>query len=408
MPLHALVLEQIQEIRAFLDAPGTRLMCLRRAGEMERVAGKLLASLDSQPDNPHALIPLEAKFESEPQYAGELARELFGQLDPMRAELNSLAVDLPPAQSACSASEFAEVAARIAESLPDAIGALALVLAPASVTNEADFADFVLNLTNGVESPRVKLIVFDRSIDPMIPGVRIAGSPRVVTQQVQLAPERIELEVLKDLTKGLLPPAELRQYALMAGAFASARKDYEKAEQHQQQALEAAREEGSPAAEASVLYNLGNTNLSQGKLQNAEDYLFEAAQLALAHDVTPLAAMALTNLGVTLQRQARGDEAIEVFAAARGMFKAANNRPGEAHVLDCQASVLAASGDHSGAEECWLAALRLYESISAPALLDVSQAGREDILGKLGRFYEHIGDTAKARGISELAGSAHG
>jgi len=92
-------------------------------------------------------------------------------------------------------------------------------------------------------------------------------------------------------------------------------------------------------------------------------------------------------------------EAMESFNTACLTFQAINNSPGAAYSLDCKASVLAKAGHNRGAEEAWLRALALYDSIESDTLRDVRDCGRKDILGKLHRFFTQTGQPHKMRYI---------
>jgi tetratricopeptide (TPR) repeat protein len=98
--------------------------------------------------------------------------------------------------------------------------------------------------------------------------------------------------------------------------------------------------------------------------------------------------MTLTNLGIALSRRGYMAEALESFEMACRTFHAIKNATGAAYSLDCKAAVLAKAGHTREAEEAWLRALALYDSIESDTLREVRDAGRKDILSKLNRFFK--------------------
>jgi tetratricopeptide (TPR) repeat protein len=183
----------------------------------------------------------------------------------------------------------------------------------------------------------------------------------------------------------------------MLGTFAAARKETEPAMALQREALAMAESDGGSIDRANAHYNLGNTHLDLEEFEAAEEHFAAAATIAVEAQLTPTLAMALTNLGVALQRQGRIDEALAMFDAARRNFQAVRNPPGEAHVLDCKAKVFELTGHDDEAEAAWLEARTVYEGITGSFLKDVRAGGLRDIQGKLDDFYARTGRARPAR-----------
>jgi tetratricopeptide (TPR) repeat protein len=408
MPLSTAFEEKLDEIRTFIESGPQRLMAIQHDEDLRQPLLKMLLGLEDDPDYPHILVYSDLSYEHSDQYLEELLVELSSGNEELRDELAGADINLPsvpamPPRKDRPPEVPAEVLASyqtdVAECLPDTIGSVVLVLEPQEVDQEEEFAWAILTLASSTESEWAKYIVLDRREDPML--ANLEEVPDLATSvQFYISPPEIEERVNADLANGNLSPLERRQYTLMAGAFAASGGRPEEAEEHQLAALEMADEEGSPEEQANILYNLGNNYLEQERHEEAEDAYLKSANICLEHEVNPLLALVLTNLGVDLFHLRRIDQSLESFDVARRTFKALNNPPGEAHALDNKARVLHAEGRLEEAEETWKEALEIYDGISAPHLQDVRQGGREDIIDKLMRFYEKTNQKEKRAALA--------
>ena len=95
--------------------------------------------------------------------------------------------------------------------------------------------------------------------------------------------------------------------------------------------------------------------------------------------------MTYANLGVALHRLGRFDEAFGALRVASNYFRAQGNRPGEAFVCDNLATMHLELGRREDAVRVWRYALGLYDGITNPALADVREGGRADLVAKLKR-----------------------
>jgi tetratricopeptide (TPR) repeat protein len=205
-------------------------------------------------------------------------------------------------------------------------------------------------------------------------------------QTFHIAPEEIESQAKADLTRDNLDPAERRQYLALLGGFAYARRQYDDAQKHQQEWLDAVGPDGAPSETANACYNLGNTQLARKDYEAAEATYGKALDLALDHNLGALAPMVLTNLGVTLYRQNRLEHALDAFTVARQTCQAQGLRPAEAHVLDCLARTHEAGGKLEEAGAAWNEALAVYDSMTSETFAQVRDGGRADIIEKLERL----------------------
>jgi tetratricopeptide (TPR) repeat protein len=137
---------------------------------------------------------------------------------------------------------------------------------------------------------------------------------------------------------------------------------------------------------ALALYNLGNTLIAAERPEEAVEVLAHAADGCCHHELDQLAPLVYTNLGIALHRAGAIDLAYRSLKVARDMFQAQGSLPSEAHVCDCLATIYFERGRRAEAERAWRYAVELYDRITNPALQDVRQGGRADILLKLDRL----------------------
>ena len=178
----------------------------------------------------------------------------------------------------------------------------------------------------------------------------------------------------------------------MAAAAAFANKDYPKALALQQGLLNDALAVGTPAEQAMAAYGLGNTLLAAGQAEAAAETFMQACQLCSEHGLNELAPMAYTNLGVSLHRLGAFDQAFAALRVASTFYRAQGNLPGEAFVCDNLALIYQELGRTADAEKVWRYALGRYESITNPAMAEVREAGKADVLAKLERLGADSGD----------------
>jgi tetratricopeptide (TPR) repeat protein len=217
-----------------------------------------------------------------------------------------------------------------------------------------------------------------------------------------MPPEAIEQKLRQQAQEpaSVDPLRHRRTLGVLAG-FAFSNKNYDEAARWQGEWAALAEAGGAPAEAASAHYNLGNTLLEKGDLVKAEEHYLKSCELCLEHAVNGVLPLALTNLGVTLFRQTRIEEALESLRAAHRNFRAQNHKPGEAFVFDTLASAYYDQQRHDEAERAWLLALKVYTGITSDAFADLRQSGCDDITAKLERFYEATGRPSRLpRGVT--------
>jgi hypothetical protein len=401
MPLKDLFHNQVDQVRAFLDDQKRTMHIVQHDPDLKPLLHKLLTVLESDDACPHLLWGTVTAFHNPSQYFRDVLKELIAANESQRAELADVGIDLAPPLSdgywAATPDQFIEYISRVADSLPDLVGAYALVIDPETVDHVHGYKEALRFLASHTRSKRVKYLVLDQRSKPLLRGFD-RYSDRISVQVFRLAPEEIERQVKDDLNdNGALSPIERRQYTAMLGAFAFARREYDEAERRQRDVLRQSWEAGDAGEQAIAYYNLGNTYLSAEEPELAEECYRKAGELCLETQSDPLLAMTLTNLGIALSRQGNIAEAIASFETARRTFHAIHHETGAAYSLDCQASVLAKAGRNREAEEAWRRALAIYDNIESDTLRNIRDSGRKDILGKLHRFFKQTKQPHKIR-----------
>jgi tetratricopeptide (TPR) repeat protein len=124
-------------------------------------------------------------------------------------------------------------------------------------------------------------------------------------------------------------------------------------------ALDAARRDGDPEAEAHALAGVGVAHLQMGRMDVGTDVI--RAALALFRQIGDPAgqAFALRNLGGAAERQGRQAEAIEFFQEALGLTRQAGDRTGEATNLAVLGDALERAGRYDEAVDYCEQALSL-------------------------------------------------
>lgn len=406
MPLAAYFEEQLEQLRVFLEFPGTCTRILRHDPDMQEMLLRLLAGFDRQDDNPHVMLLHTTPFHDEEQYCTALLETL------------QVACDLPdwPAGAALAAQtrggrplagaavRFARLAAHTAERLPrHCLGSLAHILLPDRIDDMAGFAATAAFLAKHTSSPWCKYILFDDRTNPRL--ATLGGRPpRVSIQTFHLSPEDIERRLSDKLSTQSMAAAEQLRYAAMLAGFHFARREFAQAAALQRTSIEAARRAEAPRDEATGWYNVGNTHLAAEEFAEAEACYGKAVDLCLSEQLDNLLAMVLTNLGVALQHQHRDEEAVASFAAARKLFRARNDRPGEGYLLEAQGQALQATGHPDDAERRWLEAIDVYEGISSDNFATLRTNSQDNVHDRLRRLYDQTGQREKLAALPEPAG----
>lgn len=407
MPLGTYFDEQVKEIRKFMETPGETVRIIRHEPDSDRIIQKLLVAIDEDEDCPACMVNTKEPFDDAQEFFAKSLARIAEQNEEHRQDLEEARVILPeiPKPSDQNAKAFCKYVSTLAERLPDWVAGYVVLIQPTNVADEKVFKKAVEYIANSTESEWAKYLVFDRRNSPMLEGLE-EEHEKIGAQEIHLSPEEIEKRVKEDLESGNLTPKEKRSYTSMTGSFAFSNRKYDEAEKIQKDAIVTAREEGEASEHANALYNLANTYLAQNKLVEAEDTYVETVEVAAAAEIHPMSAMALTNLGVTLQRQGRMEEAIEAFDAAKKMFASLQHRPGEIHVLDNKAASYAAEKQNDEAEATWMEAIELADSIKAPQFKKLRSAALEDLTTKLKRFYKATGQSQKTSKLRSFEGAS--
>jgi tetratricopeptide (TPR) repeat protein len=358
--------------------------------DMKPLLMKMLAGLDADDSSPHLMACSEVPFETEAQYFEALLAELAADVAKWERPLKATGYEFhlwPEDLGFFPAHErFVTYAGALADSFPEQFGSFVLILAPDAIADPAGFRKAIEYLAANTPSTWMKYLVIDERQKPVLDKID-EQSPAIWHQTFHIAPEEIEAEAKADLAKGIgLTPHEVRQYTALVASCAFARREYDEALRLQQQWLELAAKEGAPADVANACYNLGNTQVAKGDLAAAEETYGRALDLALDHNVAALLPMVLTNLGVTLYRQGRLDQAVQSFQIAREHCQAQDLRPTEAHVLDCMGRTFEAGGQKDEAARCWNEALVVYDGMSSETFAAAREGGKAPILEQLERL----------------------
>jgi tetratricopeptide (TPR) repeat protein len=390
MALKSFFTDQIETLKDFLIHRQQTLHCVRVEPDMRPLLIKILQGLDRDPQCPHLMLWSEVPFDNRRQYFEALRQELTEDLRQWERPLKAAGFVFRPGpeqpRGRVPEAKFLAHAAALADALPPSVGSLVFVLAPERVGDAEGYRAAARFLAEETPTRWLKYLVIDGRKQPALAGIE-GESPRAGVQDFHITPEEIESRTRADLERGFgLSPAEKRQYMALLAGFAFARKEYDDALRLQKRWLEMLGADDPAAEAANAHYNLGNTHLARKEYPAAEEAFGKALEIALDRQVDGLVPVVLTNLGVTLFRQGRREQALESFRVAREACKAQNMRPVEAHVLDCQAMTHEADGQPAEAERCWKEALAVYDEMSAETFLAAREKGRADILEKLDRL----------------------
>ncbi|MBN2701071.1 MAG: tetratricopeptide repeat protein [Methylothermaceae bacterium] len=407
MSLKSYFPEQFDELKAFLISDTEVMRRVLIDPEMKPLLIKALGRMEESEEFPHAFALCEAGFENPESYFDGLSTIVAQSLEQNASVLSDWGVNLATAsnsrQPVKPAEKFIDLASTFADSLPDSIGSLVFILDPEAVTDPDAYRRTMLALAKQVESRWLKFVVFDSRTQPLLDGIE-SENPEIGAQIFYLSPEEIEQRVTQDLqSPNGLVPAERRQYKGLLAGFAFANKDYERAETLQRAWIAEAEREGEPSELANAYYNLGNTLLSKKDFPAATAIFCKACEICVEHKVYAVAPFAYTNLGISLHRQDDFEQAFTALKVARDMFKAQNQRPGEAYVVDCLAQMYALDGRREEAAKAWRYALSIYEGITSPTFNDLREHGQEDIRAKLKRLGMDEGPAGVPREQGSLA-----
>jgi tetratricopeptide (TPR) repeat protein len=390
MSLKSFFSEQYQQLTAFLMSATETVHCVRIDDELKPLFLKMLAKLEEDPEVPHLFMMCSSRFEDPLTYFRDLLATLSTAREDSAPALAQHGITLAAAPrldpSLPAPARFVTDASALSDRLPDHIGSLVLVVDPAEVTEPPTYRRSITYLAAEITSPWLKIIVLDPRQQPRLDHIE-QDQKRIGVQTFYLSPEETERRVAEDLEGGAaLTPVERRQYKGLLAGFAFANKDYDRATRLQGDWVREAEAAGDVSEVANAYYSLGNTYLAQGAFAEAANALCRACDLCVNRKLHALAPFAYTNLGIALHRQGDSEHALESLKVARDMFRAQNQRPGEAYVVDTLAQLYVREGRREEAENAWRYALAIYEGMSSTLYKDLRESGREDIMSKLDRL----------------------
>ena len=357
--------------------------------EMHGILCKMLGGLDESDDFPHVMIGHGDAFADPVTWFATMQDQLEVQLLAYSESLASLDIarrDAAKDPALRGPWPFLMRAEHFAMSLPDDAGALVFVIDPERVDDVEGFARSIAFLATEVRTPWLKFVVLDERLAPRL-ATLAADHPRIASQTFWCSPNEMESRLRAALADSALSGFDERKRIMATVAsLAFSNRDYAKAEALQRQVLDIARTDGTPIEQAIGFYGLGNTLLAARQTDAAVESFMTGCQICSEHGLNELAPMLYTNFGVALQRLGNFDEAFAALRVASRFFRAQGNRPGEAFVCDNLALIYQQLDRRTEAAQVWRYALELYEGITNPAMADVREAGRSDIVSKLVRL----------------------
>lgn len=386
MPFDEFFAEQLELVRDFLATPDVAVNIIQVDGEMHGILMRLLAGLDNDPDLPHALIGHYEPFTDPAAWFAGMKAALDAQLALHAEALAAIGVPASgpdPAKALTAPWHFLRHAERLAASLPDDAGAIAFLIDPERVEDDAMFGRSIDFLASQTREPWLKFIVLDDRSRPRLAALADDRS-RVDLQVFWLPPEEISWRLNAAAMQG--EGGDEGEGLALAGGFATSNKDFEQAETLLRRQLARAERQGAPADIALSRYTLGNALLAAGQVEAAAEAFQQTCESCSTHTLYELSPVAYTNLGIALHRLGQFDQAFDALKVANTFYRAQGNRPGEAFTCDNLARIHEERGQHDKAERVWRYALKLYDGISNPAMRDVREGGRSDILDKLERL----------------------
>ncbi|HEY0420314.1 MAG TPA: hypothetical protein VGC80_12425, partial [Acetobacteraceae bacterium] len=264
MPLAAFIREQLHALETFLASRDGVVRRVLVDGEMRPILLKMLAGRDGEDSFPHILLGYEAAF-TDPVtwFAGMqdvLEAELAEHGDALAAEGINV-TDRARNPAARGPWPFLLRAERLADALPEEVGAIAFLLDPAQIDDTAGYIASIAFLAQQVRSHWLKFIVLEDRQAPALAALH--GADRVSSQIFWASPQELEDRVMAQLAGAGLEKEERRRLLAMAAGFAFAHRDYVRAEALQREQI--ALPDAPPLQQAVGLYGLGNTLLAAGQ-----------------------------------------------------------------------------------------------------------------------------------------------
>jgi tetratricopeptide (TPR) repeat protein len=382
MPLAEFFQEQLKTLEQFLGSPDGVVRRMLVDGEMRPILLKMLAGRDAEDSFPHALLGYQDAFTDPVSWFTAMQDLLEAGLEEHGAALaaEGIAVaDNARDPAARGPWPFLIRAEALADKLSGSGCALAFVVDPERVQDSAGYLKSISFLAEQVRRPRLKFVILENRQEPALAG--LDGVDRVSRQVFWASPQELEARVTAQLADVGVKTEERQRLLAMAASFAFANRDYVRAEALHREQL--ASPDAPPMQQALGHYGLGNTLLAAEQADAAAESFVRGCSLCIDHGLHELAPMAYTNLGVALHRLSRFDEAFGALRVASNFFRNQGNRPGEAFVCDNLATMHVELSQREDAARVWRYAVGLYEGITNPALADVREAGRADLLAKL-------------------------
>jgi tetratricopeptide (TPR) repeat protein len=402
MPVKEFFEDQLKQMQRFMANPREVVRVVHVDPDMKPVLRKMLAGYDRDPNTPHVIIPSDASFMTRDCFFESLYANIVGSYEASAIDLMDVGF-MEPFSRDDLARDRAENRITIylgtmAESLPDHVGSLVVLLEPQDVHDAPAYRKALAWLAENTWSRWVKFLVIDERLNPKTADLE-RQTKKIGRQTLYLSPDDMEKRVAEAvMTDPMMSIRERGQYTGMLAGFALARKQYDAAMQAFRDQLALIRFERRPADEAPIHYGLGNVYLAKNELQQAEAAYGDALNLVIEHKLDALKPLVLTQLAVTLMRQER-PEAELCFELARDASHTIDSPPTEAFTLDCQAQCHVQLKQYAEAEKCWQKAMAIYDGITSEAMADVRKSGRADIRHKLEHFYK---DTRQTTKLSEL------
>ena len=404
MSLNTFFPEQIDELKAFTFSSDEVVRCIRLDTEMESVLNKVLLSLDEDPEFPHALVQCSGNFDNVNAYFDYLLEVLQQEYKKNSARLKAEGGSFNPpdisSNNIQSPFKFIKYASALAESLPNSLGAIVLIIDPDHINDPENYKKSIEFIADEAKSSWIKFLVRDQRVTPVLEELE-KDNPHIGLQIFYLSPDEIQKRVQQDLkTPGLLNPAETRRYLGLLAGFSFANKEYDKSIQLQKKWVQDAQDADDPGELANALYNLANTYMADEQYPEATDQYCKACQICSDYKLDSLAPFIYTNLGLNLHRQGEFGQAFSCLKVARDMYQAQKQVPGEAHVVDCLAQIYALDEQNEKAEQTWKYALKIYEGITSEIFQDLRESGIKDISAKLENFYKNTDQEHKIEALS--------
>lgn len=187
--------EQLAIMESFLSDPARAVQVVRIDPEMRRMPLNYLMHRDEDDSFPHLLFPYAGAFDAPASWFGGLSKLLTQEVNTCRADLAATGADLAwpeiPAERAAKPWEvWLEQSAKLADGMPDYVGALVFLIEPARVADSKVWNQAVRFLANRTGTPRVKYLILEERLRPAL--VEAIEHPRIGHQLFWLSPAEIE------------------------------------------------------------------------------------------------------------------------------------------------------------------------------------------------------------------------